>query len=517
MKTLNEILLDEVKDFRKLGHRFLEGEVSKMDFKGASGGMGVYAHRSGKEFMIRFRMPSGVCERKDLEFVYNKAKMYDLKKIHLTTRQAVQLHGITIDEVCDAMEDGINNGVYTRGTGGNFPRNVAISPLSGVQKGEAFDVTPYALAVGNHFLQKIYTYKLPRKLKVAFSNNNEDLPHAGAVDLGFVAVKEGENEYFKVYIAGGMGRNSRLGVEFPELIKPEDVLYHIEAMTELFIKEGDYKNKNKARSRYIVERMGEEKFIKCYKEHLANVTKTMDLKLTVNKKVYNKAGSKTSVKSKRLFEQKQDGLYSVYVHPVGGQLAIEDFKLILDETKDIQEVEIRLAMSEGLFIRNLNGKEAEKTLELTKHIGGETRLEQSIACIGVPTCQMGMLNSQDTLKEIINYFREKNFTDDVLPQVHISGCPNSCTAHEIGGIGFCGKKKNVNGEIKDAFEVHLDGKLGVNKAKLADYSGDILRENLPEFLYEMAVSVRRANKDFYNWIENDKTEVKTILDKYLLK
>lgn len=37
------------------------------------------------------------------------------------------------------------------------------------------------------------------------------------------------------------------------------------------------------------------------------------------------------MESKRLFEQKQGGLYIVYVHPTGGQLAIEDFKLILDK------------------------------------------------------------------------------------------------------------------------------------------------------------------------------------------
>lgn len=43
VKTLDEVLLGEIDGFRELGHKFLTGEVSKMDFKGASGGMGVYA------------------------------------------------------------------------------------------------------------------------------------------------------------------------------------------------------------------------------------------------------------------------------------------------------------------------------------------------------------------------------------------------------------------------------------------------------------------------------------------
>jgi ferredoxin-nitrite reductase len=452
-----------------------------------------------------------------LQFIYEYTTKYGVGSVHLTTRQAIQLHGITIDQVCEVMEAGIKHGVYTRGSGGNFPRNVAISPLSGVEKGEAFDVSAYALAVGDYFLQKIYTYKLPRKLKVAFSNSAEDVSHAGAVDLGFLAVEENGKEYFKVYIAGGLGRNSKLGVEFPELIKPEDVLYHVEAATQLFISEGDYQNKNKARMRYIVDRMGAEEFINCYRKHLEKVKESGMQKLTVDKKEYTKAGAKAEVKSSRLFEQKQDGLYSVYVHPVGGQLSVDDLKLIIDQVKMIPEAEIRLAMSEGLFVRNLNGPEVEKILELTKHIGGENRLERSVACIGVPTCQMGILDSQETLKEVITYFKEKNFTEDVLPPIRISGCTNSCSAHEIGKIGFCGKKLNVQGEVKDAFELHLGGKLGMGNAKLADYCGDLLRESLPAFLYEIALDLSKTKKDFYDWTEECQPQLEGILDNYIIK
>ena len=60
MEELKEKLLSEIEGFRKLGHKFYNGEMSMMDFKHASGGMGVYAHKGGKEFMIRLRIPSGV-------------------------------------------------------------------------------------------------------------------------------------------------------------------------------------------------------------------------------------------------------------------------------------------------------------------------------------------------------------------------------------------------------------------------------------------------------------------------
>ncbi|MFT8313124.1 MAG: nitrite/sulfite reductase [Clostridium sp.] len=514
MKELNEVLLSEIDEFRSLGHKFLKGEISKMDFKKASGGMGVYAHRNKKEFMIRFRIPSGIASRENLKLIYDFANRYNLRGIHLTTRQAVQLHGISIDDICDAMKEGIEKGLYSRGAGGNFPRNVAISPLSGVEKEEAFDVSPYALAVGKHFLNKIYTYKLPRKLKVSFSSNNDDLSHVTVVDLGFLAVKKNEKNYFKVYLGGGLGRNPKLSAEFHELIEPKDVLYHIEAMTQLFINEGDYNNSGKARIRYIMDRMGKEEFINCYKSYLDKVKVNENLEIDIKEKFYNKKGIETTIENPRIVSQKQFGLYSVYVHPIGGQLSLEDLKIILEETENIEDVEIRLSLTEGLYIRNLNGREAERLLEKTKHIGGVTRLEHSVSCIGVPICQMGVLETQRTLKEIVDYFKSNNFTKDVLPQIHISGCPNSCGVHEIGKIGLCGRMKKINGELRNVFELHLEGDLGVDKTKLAKYYGDILQEKIPEFLYKLAIIIDDSNEEFSKCIERNEEEINTLIGRY---
>lgn len=134
MNSYNEMLKSEINDFRKLGHRFLDKEVSVGDFKGASGGMGVYAQRGGEKFMIRLRTSSGIIPLKHMELIAKFMDEYRVKQLHLTTRQAVQFHDLRIDDVCDIMETAIDNGLYTRGGGGNFPRNVSLSVMSGVEK-----------------------------------------------------------------------------------------------------------------------------------------------------------------------------------------------------------------------------------------------------------------------------------------------------------------------------------------------------------------------------------------------
>lgn len=514
MKELKKILLEEIKEFNEFGHKFVNGEITRNEFKAVSGGMGVYSHRDGENFMIRLRMPSGVSSKDKLEKVYELASEYNLQRVHLTTRQAIQLHGLNIDEICEIMKEALKNDIYTRGGGGNYPRNVAASPLSGVDEEEAFDIIPYALTVNNHFMKKINTYKLPRKLKVAFANSNKDSANCSVTDMGFLAVNSDGKMYFKLFLGGGLGRNPAKAVEYDELVEPTKVLYHIEAMTKLFINEGDYENKGRARIRYIVERMGKDEFIKCYKSYLNKEMENSNLDITVVDREYKKEGIVTQIENNRLFKQKQKGLYSVYVHPIGGQLSIKDFRILLDELKNIEDSEIRLAMTEGFYIINLNGKEAGKMLEVTKNMGGSTKLEQSVACIGVPTCQIGVLNSQGTLKEIIKLFKEKGMIKDILPRVHISGCPNSCGTHEIGEIGLMGKMKKVDGQSQNVFELHMDGSAEAENARIGKYFGDLLQEKVPEFLYELAELINKDNAEFYKWINENEVKFKELINKF---
>lgn len=514
MDDLKKELLKEIEEFRKVGHKFLENEISIMEFKKVSGGMGVYAQRNKNGFMIRLRIPSGITSKKQMKWILDTAKKYGLEKVHLTTREAIQFHDLTIDEVCDLMKEALEENIYTRGAGGNYPRNVAISPLAGVDRFEAFDVTPYALIVNNHFLKKITSYKLPRKLKVSFSSSNMDCGHCNITDLGFLATIKDHKKYFKVYLGGGLGANPKLSIEYPKLIDPSVVLYHVEAMTKLFIEQGDYENKHKARIRYIVERMGKEEFLKCYQEKLDDVMKDEDLTLDLHPIEIDKEGKETEINNQRLYAQKQNGLYSVYFHPFGGQLHLKDLEDILDCIEDMKQVELRLTMTEGIYIRNLNGDEAGKVLDITEGRGGETHLEQSVSCIGVPTCQIGICESQKTIFNILEYFREKSYKKDVLPRVHLSGCMNSCGIHEASMIGFAGSRKRIDGELKDVFELHINGSFEEGNARLGKVYGSILSEKIPEFLYELAIKVEEKNVNFEEFVDKYENELKDLVKIY---
>ncbi|MPW25776.1 nitrite/sulfite reductase [Alkalibaculum sp. M08DMB] len=513
-----EIFNSDIRAFQKIGNKFVEGIIASGEFKAASGGMGVYAQRGGKEFMIRLRILCGILDFKTLKLIKDMANDHSLKSIHLTTRQAIQLHDLQFDEIISIMDKSLENDLYTRGGGGNFPRNVALSPLSGVEKDEAFDVSPYALLVNKYFISRMNTYKLPRKFKVAFSNNSNDTANASIADLGFIAVKNGHKEMFKLYIGGSLGANSGISVQYDDLIEPTDVLLHVEAILSLFVDEGDFENKGKARMRFIIKRLGEEGFLNCYKKHLAKVKETQNhqFELKNDEKKDSKEKDKEIIEQENVIPQKQDGLYTVVLHPKGGLLKTEDLNRIVDFLENISQVQIRLSMEESMYIRNLTAIEAEELLEITVGLRKTTRLSRSICCIGIPTCQIGIQDSQSLLTSILNSFQELGLVKDVLPALHISGCLNSCSRHPVSEIGFHGKKKRVKGQVEDVYTLHIGGKIGQYDTCIAKEYGDLLATEIPKFLVDLAINLEWSNKKFIDYISTEKHEFETMLEKYIV-
>ena len=176
---------------------------------------------------------------------------------------------------------------------------------------------------------------------------------------------------------------------------------------------------------------------------------------------------------------------------------------------------IRIGMTEGMYILNLNGKEAQKILEVSKTISGDSSLEESICCIGIPICQMGIQNSQKMLNTIIDYFRE-NVDKEImqkLPRLYISGCPNSCGVHQIGSIGLTGKMKNIDGTPTDVFEIYICGCFEVGKSRLGTSIGDFKASDIPEFLHELGKIIEG---DFFEFATNNTEKVLEIASKYKL-
>lgn len=511
VETLLKEFKEDLVEFHEMTDKFYAKEVSMKDYKGFSGGFGSYAQKGGEASMLRLRLPGGRLPKERLKFIADMVAEHEISKVHFTTCQTVQLHNLSAASVCDIMEKAFEVGIITRGGGGDFPRNVMVSPLSGVEEGEYFDVLPYAEAVSDYLLGFIKTVKMPRKLKVGFSNSPVNETHATFRDLGFVAREDG---CFDVYSAGGLGNNPKLGVLMEEKVQPSEILYYVKAMVQTFIAHGNYENRGKARTRYMQDTLGVEGYRSAYLEQLAQVKENEGLHLDIQVSPITKRGDGVSVKDTRVIPQKQQGLYAVAYHPIGGVPAPSKFGELYSVIKDMEDVEIRIAPDETIYIINLNGTEAGQVLAATED-GAKNLFETSVSCIGSTICQIGLRNSQGLLAAIIEAVRTEDFADGVLPRIHISGCTSSCGTHQIGTLGFHGGVKRVNDVTEPAFTFHVNGSDREGQERFGEQWGMMLEKEIPSFFVELGQAVAAENTTFDQWFEKDPEKLRKVAEKYL--
>ena len=502
----------EIEDFKDTIGAFDRGEIDRKAYKGVSGGLGSYAQRDASRHMLRLRMAGGRLTMERLKFLADVVEREKVSRMKLTTCETIQLHDLTAQQVPVIMEEAIGCSILTKGGGGDNPRNVMCSPLSGVQAGEAFDVIPWASAAAEYLLSICRDIKMPRKLKVAFSNGADDCVHSAFRDMGFLAQPDGT---FALRIAGGLGAaRPSMGVLVDEAVDPREVLYYVRAMVDTFCAHGDYNNRARARTRYMQDTLGPDGLKEAFLQNVAARKAEGGLDLVRPEALADIAKDDGGmVDHPRAIPQKQRGLYAVKYHPIGGLLPVEKPRQLYELLKDMEGVELRVAPNETLYIINLNSAEAEKALAATGD-GSQTLFECSVACIGASTCQQGVRDSQGALQAAVKAAREADIADGALPRICVSGCPSSCAAHQAGAIGFQGGVKLVDKKPQPAFKMFLNGTDELGRAQFGQEVGTILESDLPTLLVELGRAAQAAGQGWDQWSRDHAQERDAIIARY---
>ncbi|TCT14237.1 sulfite reductase (ferredoxin) [Natranaerovirga pectinivora] len=517
MIKIPERVINEIKEYPVKLKEFKAGIIEPDRFKPYRVSMGIYEQRDNNTFMIRTRIPSGVITLEQFKKITELADIHSHGHVHLTTRQDVQFHKVSLEGTEAIMMGLLDVGIMTRGTGGNTARNVVASALSGVSKEEPFDVTLDALATTEFLLTEPSAFNLPRKYKIGFSISKADDANATVSDLGFIAKEKDGQLGYELYGAGGLGGRSTTALKLDEFIPRSEILYHVLAMKNIFEKEGDRTNKHSARIRFIVYRLGEEEFRRRYNEELEIVKKEYKLDLDLPLEVSSAAPNNNAAsKSNNIVAQRQEGLYALYIHPQNGNITVKNINKILDFLSNLAyETTIRLTNTQGLYVRDLKEEDVSKLDEITKEFSSPFVLDHSVACAGAATCKLGLCLSQNLLDAIVEKFETvEESIKSLLPQIFISGCPNSCGQHQKGKIGLAGKAKRTEKGLVPHYTLFLNGNFGEN-AELGKASGDIPTKKIPDFLYEIGVLKSQSNIESFSEFLNAKAdEINNLVQKF---
>ncbi len=491
--------------------------------------------------MQRIKIPFGGVSPEQLEVLSDLAEEYSDAILHVTTRQDIQLHFVHIEDTPDLMRRLAAVDITTREACGNSVRNVTACPLSGVCKTEAFDVSPYASALMRFLLGHPDVQDFGRKFKPAFSGCEHEA--CGLVqlhDAGYVARMQGGQRGFKMVVGGGLGAVPHQAKTLYEFIPVEELLPRTQAVSRVFARLGEKKNRNRARIKFLVAKLGIDEFRRLVDEEFAQLPHDDrwtaflgDLPVTGSEPVRPpaprgngplpegfEAWLATNVQA-----QRQDGYAVVTLNLPLGDLTSDQGRALADIARRFVGDNIRTSVEQNVVLRFVSEADLVPLYEALAEVGlaapDAGTIVDVTSCPGTDTCKLGIAASRGLGGELRARLAAKSAT---LPEaikglrVKISGCFNSCGQHHVADIGFYGNSRKIDSRTVPHFQVVLGGQWTENAGAYGLPMGSVPSKAAPQVVEALADAFaqgREPGESFQGWIARlGKRNVKQIVQPF---
>lgn len=493
--------------------------------------------------MLRIKIPYGGVTPAQMDLMADLAEEYSDEILHVTTRQDFQLHFVHIEDTPDLMRRLASVGITTREACGNSVRNVTACPIAGVCHDEPFDVTPYASATMKFLLGHPDVQDFGRKFKIAYSGCHQ---HAcGLVsmhDMGAIAeiktVAGVEKRGFALYVGGGLGAVPYQAKVLEEFVSEEELLPMFQAVSRVFARLGEKKNRGRARIKFLIAKLGIEEFRKLVREERAVLPHddrwTAYLKELpgYNEKPLKAASHLNGARHPEGFDdwaktnvhrQKQEGYAVVSVTlPLGDLTSFQARELANVARRYVGEA-LRTTVEQNMVMRWVSEADLPAVYQELKKIGlgqaGAESILDVVSCPGTDTCKLGIASSRGLAGELRNRLLEKRGQLDESVRnlrIKMSGCFNSCGQHHISDIGFYGNSRSVGSYKVPHFQVILGGKWVENGGAYGLAIGAIPSKRVPEFvdrITERFAREKQPNETFQDFtVRIGKQELRGMLD-----
>lgn len=420
------------------------------------------------QFMIRVRLPGGVCTPQQWLKIDELARAHGGDTIRLTTRQTFQFHWVlkdnlrpTLQGLHEVLLDSIAAcGDDSRGVMSSV--NPQLSALhaqvfalakqasdSAIPKMRAYHEIWYGeeRIAGSDPEEPFYgpTY-MPRKFKIGFAIPPINDIDVHAQDLGFIAIAGPSGLLgFNVAVGGGMGRTDQAPSTYPRLadvigfVKPEQVIATCRAVMGLQHDYGDRKDRAHARFKYTIDDRGLD-WIK------GEIERRLGFSLA-DAHPYEFVSNGDALG----WQTGEDGRHHVALFIENGRIANKPGYELMDGLRAIARIHegnFRLTPNQNLIVADISDTQRPRIEKLLTEYGlmarnqGSALRLNSMACVALPTCGLAMAESErylPTLLGKIETLLEKHQLSDEPITLRMSGCPNGCSRPYISEIGLTGR------------------------------------------------------------------------------
>ena len=419
-------------------------------------------------FMIRTRLPGGVCTPKQWLTLDELARTYANGTLRLTTRQAFQFHGVLKGDLKRTIAAMNATLVDTLAACGDVNRNVLCNP-NPVDSRVHAEVYQWAVRLSEHLLPKTRAYHeiwldeekvaggeeepiygatyLPRKFKAAIAVPPVNDVDVFAQDLGFIAIlTDGRLEGFNVTVGGGMGATHGDAATFPRLadvigfIRPDQLLAVAEQVVKVQRDHGDRTSRKHARLKYTIEDRGVAWFV-------SELEQRLGFKLEPARPFhFEHNGDRFG------WLQGYDGRWNLTLFFESGRVADwEGGPKHLTGLREIARVhrgDFRLTPNQNLVIAGIATEDREQIEALVARHGlgdfqrASPLRRNALACVALPTCGLAMAEAERYLPRVVGLLEERlaaHGLAEVPLLLRITGCPNGCARPYLAEVALVGK------------------------------------------------------------------------------
>jgi sulfite reductase (ferredoxin) len=519
----------ELEQFREQVDRFGRGELSAAEFRSYRVPAGIYEQRESGRYMLRVRLPGGAVLPDQMRTVAEVARRFGKGRVHLTTRQDVQIHDVVLEDLHPALVALARAGLSTKGGGGNTVRNVTGCSDAGVCALEEFDVSPSVVSVTEFLLPDRLSYQLPRKYKIGFSGCSADCAGAMVNDLGFLAKRRHAEPGFAVYVGGGMGTGSRVGELLEEFLPAADAPLVAEAVKRVFDKHGNRKNRHRARLRFLLEQIGLERFRGLYETELAALReqcpplppeRTIEPRFPVSRpNGIEPAAGFEMWRQACVLPQKHSDRYLVQLPVVLGEIDASKLQELADVVLEHGEGMVRVTQQQNFVLRWVAEHELpalHARLDMLAMADAAPPIVRDlVACTGASTCRLGICLSHGLTRALRDALAGAQLDLAALGnlRIHTSGCPNACGRHPVGDIGLFGAARRIDGRLVPHYVLQLGGRVGEGRARLARGNVTLPARNIPAAVVDLLRAFVRSPcfPDFSEFVDAEGPRVEAEL------
>ena len=302
----------------------------------------------------------------------------------------------------------------------------------------------------------------------------------------------------------------------------------IETVLRLFDRYGERKNRNQARIKFLVKKLGIEEFRAKFQEERKATLMTSSGKTSWDIPTYDEVAPPAAPKvplvvpvvtepfkrwaETNLFRQKQAGYAAVQVRCLLGDMTVPQMKGVAAIARKFSGGHLRTMITQNILLPWVREEAIHSVYQELSKLGlihtDAGRLADITRCPGADTCQIAITHSRGlamSFGDIFNNGGRPLVEHEALTNlsIKISGCPNSCGQHHIADIGFHGASSELNGHTVPHYMVMIGGRTEEGVAEFGHRLGMVPAKRVPEAarrLLELYRDEHQKSEMFRAWV-----------------